>query len=95
MVIPKEHGEKLHNISDSALNELLIVAKNIALKAFSGLDYNLLQNNGVLAHQEVNHVHFHLIPKRNSDEGLQLDWVTQKISMEKLESFANETAFKE
>jgi diadenosine tetraphosphate (Ap4A) HIT family hydrolase len=31
--------------------------------ANGGQQYNILQNNGPLAHQEVPHVHFHIIPK--------------------------------
>jgi hypothetical protein len=36
------------------------VAKKIA-KALGAKDYNLLQNNGRIAHQEVDHVHFHVV----------------------------------
>ena len=42
-------------------------------KAIGVANYNILQNNGLLAHQEVMHVHWHVIPKTNS-EGLGLRW---------------------
>ena len=39
------------------------------------------QNNGRWAHQEVDHVHFHLIPKPVADKsaGLGIDWPAQKV----------------
>ena len=54
-MIPKFHGEKLHDIPDDQLAELLPVAKKIA-QASNTTDYNILQNNGAIAHQVVPHV---------------------------------------
>jgi diadenosine tetraphosphate (Ap4A) HIT family hydrolase len=60
VVIPKTHGSKLHDIPDDELAELLPAAKKLALAA--GADnYNILQNNGRIAHQEVDHVHVHFV----------------------------------
>ena len=44
--------------------------------------YNILQNNGAPAHQAVFHVHFHIIPKPNSDEGLGVRWPAGKLDGE-------------
>ncbi|CCC12174.1 unnamed protein product [Sordaria macrospora k-hell] len=52
LVIPKHHGEKLTDIPDDSLTELLPIAKKLAL-ASGAANYNILQNNGKLAHQEV------------------------------------------
>ncbi|GMM50368.1 adenosine 5'-monophosphoramidase [Starmerella bacillaris] len=95
VIIPKYHGEKLHNLPDEHLADLLPLAKKIAIASkldISGLDgegYNLLQNNGSIAHQVVPHVHFHLIPKRSEDTGLQVGWPQPKLS-ESLEEIAAE-----
>ncbi|EHY58815.1 Adenosine 5'-monophosphoramidase [Exophiala dermatitidis] len=83
LVIPKEHGEKLVDISDDALSEILPVVKKLA--AASGAEnYNVLQNNGRLAHQEVGHVHFHMIPKPNATEGLGIGWPASPTDMDAL-----------
>jgi diadenosine tetraphosphate (Ap4A) HIT family hydrolase len=37
-------------------------------------EYNILQNNGKLAHQAVFHVHFHIIPKPSDQSGLSIVW---------------------
>lgn len=50
LVIPKYHGAKLHDIPDEHLTELLPIAKRIAV-ASGEQDYNILQNNGRIAHQ--------------------------------------------
>jgi diadenosine tetraphosphate (Ap4A) HIT family hydrolase len=66
-----------------------MVTKKLA--AASGAEnYNILQNNGRLAHQEVDHVHFHMIPKPNAEEGLGIQWPTQKGDMDELKALAAE-----
>jgi diadenosine tetraphosphate (Ap4A) HIT family hydrolase len=39
----------------------------------------VLQNNGALAHQEVPHVHFHVIPKYEAGKGFELSWKSGKL----------------
>ncbi|KXG53218.1 Histidine triad (HIT) protein [Penicillium griseofulvum] len=85
LVIPKFHGAKLTDIPDEDLTEILPVAKNIA-KATGAEDFNILQNNGRIAHQVVDHVHFHMIPKPNEKEGLGIGWPTQATDMDKLKA---------
>ncbi|EME40083.1 hypothetical protein DOTSEDRAFT_137471 [Dothistroma septosporum NZE10] len=89
LVIPKYHGVKLLDIPDDHLSELLPVAKKIA-NATGVENYNILQNNGRAAHQEVDHVHFHYIPKPNQEEGLQIGWPQQKGDMDQLKKLFEE-----
>ncbi|CAK7272099.1 Adenosine 5'-monophosphoramidase [Sporothrix epigloea] len=83
LVIPKFHGEKLLDIPDEHLTDILPIVKKVA-KAVGTDNYNILQNNGRLAHQEVDHVHFHMIPKPNQAEGLGVGWPQQKTDMDQL-----------
>jgi diadenosine tetraphosphate (Ap4A) HIT family hydrolase len=55
LVIPKHHGSKLTDIPDEQLSEILPVVKKLA-SASGAENYNILQNNGRLAHQVVEHV---------------------------------------
>ncbi|KAI9330795.1 HIT-like domain-containing protein [Zopfochytrium polystomum] len=73
LVIPKHHAEFMHQVPDADLADLLPVAKKVALALAPGA-YNVLQNNGKLAHQEVPHVHFHVIPKTSGADGLGVGW---------------------
>ncbi|KAI2635585.1 HIT domain-containing protein [Hypomontagnella submonticulosa] len=93
LVIPKFHGEKLTDIPDDHLSEILPVAKKL-VTATGAVDYNILQNNGRLAHQEVDHVHFHMIPKPNEEQGLVVGWPTQKTDMDALKALYEEVKSK-
>ncbi|OOG00459.1 hypothetical protein ASPCADRAFT_202315 [Aspergillus carbonarius ITEM 5010] len=89
LVIPKYHGAKLTDIPDEDLQEILPVAKKIA-QVTGAEDFNILQNNGRIAHQVVDHVHFHMIPKPNQTEGLGIEWPAQDTDMDKLKALFEE-----
>ncbi|KAF2770943.1 HIT-like protein [Teratosphaeria nubilosa] len=89
LVIPTHHGAKLTDIPDDSLTEILPVARKIA--AAQGLtDFNILQNNGRIAHQVVDHVHFHVIPKPDEKQGLGIQWPQQQGNKEELARLAEE-----
>lgn len=79
----------MHDIPDDQLHEVLSVAKKIAV-AQNLENYNILQNNGKLAHQVVDHVHFHLIPKPNEQEGLGITWPTKEADKGELTKLLEE-----
>eukprot|EP00760_Papus_ankaliazontas_P035705 PhM_4_TR7987/c0_g1_i1/m.13353 len=85
LVIPKFHAAKVHELPASAMAALGPVLGKVA-GALGCENYNILQNNGAVAHQVVMHVHFHIIPKPNEAEGLQIGWPTK--SGEGLAEFA-------
>ncbi|KAF5314853.1 hypothetical protein D9619_007264 [Psilocybe cf. subviscida] len=89
LVIPKYHAEKMHELPDEHLSDVLPIAKKIAI-AQGVPDYNILQNNGRLAHQEVFHVHFHVIPKPNAEEGLSVGWPAQSLPKEEMQKIFDE-----
>ncbi|THH11235.1 hypothetical protein EW146_g8119 [Bondarzewia mesenterica] len=91
LIIPKYHAPKLHELPDEYLADALPIAKKI-VKALGAENYNILQNNGRIAHQVVDHVHFHVIPKpSDSDaEGLVIGWPTQSPSKEELSKLHEE-----
>ncbi|RXW19379.1 hypothetical protein EST38_g6468, partial [Candolleomyces aberdarensis] len=86
LIIPKDHAEKLHELPDEYLTDILPIAKKIAVA--QGIEnYNVLQNNGKIAHQEVPHVHFHVIPKPSAsdEQGLVVGWPVQKFEKDELQ----------
>ncbi|PHH81422.1 hypothetical protein CDD83_3582 [Cordyceps sp. RAO-2017] len=83
LVIPKHHGQTLVDIPDDHLIEILPTLKKL-VTATGATDYNILQNNGTIAHQQVHHVHFHMIPKPNETEGLKIGWPATTVDMDKL-----------
>lgn len=91
VIIPKYHGAKLHNIPDEHLADLLPMIKKLTKVLHldesntpEGSGYNVLQNNGRIAHQQVDHVHFHLIPKKDPETGLIVGWPAQQTDFDKL-----------
>ncbi|KAJ4319391.1 Adenosine 5'-monophosphoramidase [Fusarium piperis] len=84
LVIPKYHGAKLADIPDDHLAEILPTLKKI-VNATGATDYNILQNNGRVAHQEVDH-----IPKPNETEGLGVGWPSKPADMDALKAYYEE-----
>ncbi len=82
VVIPKEPAVTLDQLSDDSAAALGRVLPRLcrALQAATGTpEFNVLQNNGRLAHQAVDHVHFHIIPKPSEGQGLGVKWPAGKL----------------
>ena len=82
LVIPKEPAATLDALSDdaaAALGRALPRICRAVIKAVGCSAYNVLQNNGPLAHQAVFHVHFHIIPKHDEHTGLGIRWPSAKL----------------
>lgn len=71
LILPKEHAKTLADLSDDKASKILILAKKIIkamMEVHSFNNYNIIQNNGKLAGQSVDHFHLHLIPRYSIDE---------------------------
>lgn len=85
LVIPKEEVATLDQLSDDSAAAIGRVLPRLcrAIKAVTGIEqFNILQNNGPMAHQAVFHVHFHIIPKPSAEQGLVLEWRSTKLNRE-------------
>lgn len=79
LVIPKEPAETVDKLSDdaaAAIGRVLPRISRAVLAATGATEFNILQNNGPMAHQAVFHVHFHIIPKTDDGKGLGVGWKT-------------------
>jgi len=93
LFIPKKHAATLHETDDASLAEIPLIIKKVT-KALDIDTYNILQNNGTIAHQAVAHTHFHLIPKPSADLGLKMEWdpqdeIDQEEAAEKIRNYMN------
>jgi len=82
LVIPKEAAETLDQLSDesaAAIGSALPRICRAVLEATGAKAYNVLQNNGPMAHQAVFHVHFHIIPKMDDGAGLGVGWKPTRL----------------
>ena len=82
LVIPREAAETVDKLSDdsaAAIGRVLPRISRAVLAATGATEFNVLQNNGPMAHQAVFHVHFHIIPKYDDGSGLGIDWNASKL----------------
>jgi histidine triad (HIT) family protein len=82
LVIPREPAETLDTLSEesaAAIGHALPRIARAVLAATGARAYNVLQNNGPLAHQAVMHVHFHIIPRYDDGSGLGIGWNASKL----------------
>ena len=76
LVIPKAHYVTIDQMDAdlaAACCALLPRLSRAIMAATGATAWNVLQNNGKPAHQAVDHVHFHIIP-RTPDGGLGIQW---------------------
>lgn len=92
VVIPRHHAEFLDQLPQewaAAIGRTLGRLGRTVVNVTGAAGYNVLQNNGSAAEQEVPHVHFHLIPRRAGD-GLGYRWKAKKVAAEELAKMAAE-----
>lgn len=90
LVIPKTHYANIYEMPADLLAEMIVVVQKLAKQITKALDAegcNILNNNGPLAGQTVNHFHVHIIPRKTND-GLTITYdhdTTKKFDLETLQ----------
>jgi histidine triad (HIT) family protein len=77
LVIPREPAATLDALSDeasAAIGRVLPRICRAVLAATGARAFNVLQNNGAIAHQVIFHVHYHIIPRFDDGSGLAMSW---------------------
>ena len=72
LVIPKNHAQHLEELDDNSISAILITAKKVSERLRNTLNYPATTigiNNGTEAGQEIGHVHIHIIPRKESEDG--------------------------
>ncbi len=72
VVIPKIHAEKLENVSEPILSQILSDIKstmNLLTTTLHPKGFNVGWNNGTIAGQVVPHLHIHILPRYENDGG--------------------------
>lgn len=88
LILPKVHAANLYELDDAVAAKVLVVAKKVALTMKDKLKcdgLNLVQNNGAVAGQTVNHFHLHLIPRYEGD-GQTILWKPGEPTQDELEA---------
>jgi len=80
LVIPKQHYDPITNTPLEVLRKLIGVVQRIARAQVAGLGadgVNVSQANGRCAGQVVPHIHFHVIPRFETD-GHKWNWIPKQ-----------------
>lgn len=83
LIIPKTHTTNLYDTPPEVAQELFArvpMIANAIKKAYDPIGLNLLNNNEAPAGQSVFHLHLHLLPKYENDEGFSAHWPTHEDS---------------
>jgi len=82
LFIPKKHYTKISEIPDEELGKLIKSFKRLLkiVEEKISKNYNIINNCGKLAGQEIEHVHIHIVP-RYGNEQIFL-WITHKLTEE-------------
>ena len=70
MVVPKKHVQNIREMSDSELQSLIKTVQLVSDKLNSYLNpkgFNFGFNENKIAGQDINHLHFHIIPRYEND----------------------------
>ena len=88
LILPKDHADNLFELPEDTAAEAMKLAKKLGKEIVDKLGaqgLNLVQNNGAVAGQTVNHFHLHLIPRYDGD-GQSILWKPTSPSSEELAS---------
>ncbi|MBE5954636.1 MAG: HIT family protein [Lachnospiraceae bacterium] len=90
LIITKEHYDNIFQLDAETAAKIFsfatVAAK--AIKEETGCEgMNVLQNNGAVAGQTVNHFHLHLVP-RNTGDGVNMSWAPKETVAEEQQTLA-------
>lgn len=90
LVVPKNHYSNLEEIPEEDLVAVIKTVKKVGRAIKDGLGikgYNVNENNDPVAGQDVPHIHFHIIPRKEGD-GFKF-WSTIQYQEGQAEEVAN------
>ncbi len=84
LIIPKEHSDNIYEL-DADMAAKVFSFATVAAKAIkeeTGCEgLNIIQNNGEIAGQTVNHFHMHIVP-RFKDDDVKVTWKQHETESE-------------
>lgn len=94
LIIPKHHAVTIDQLPDASAAACMAIAPRLCraiVEVTGATGWNILQNNGRIAGQAVDHVHFHIIP-RQDDDGLGYRWPAGTLNQEDAKALVSEIA---
>ena len=89
LVVPKKHYENIFELpTDCNIFSIVIKIANALKTSLNITNINILNNNGPIAGQTVNHYHVHLIPRYENDN-FTINFPSNKLSNEEFNTLLN------
>lgn len=85
LVLPKQHYENLLEIPAEELAEMIVKVQKIAANNVTKLGakgFNLLVNTGAVAGQSVPHLHFHIIPRYDENDSIEISFKENSFDLQ-------------
>jgi len=85
LVVSKNHYENIFDVPETELKEVMAVIKKLVTLFNSKLgirNVQIINSSGVDAQQDVFHFHFHIVPRKKSDNQ-DIEWITHPEWVEK------------
>lgn len=92
LILPKKHFASLFEMPEREAQEVYKVAKKMAevLKKYLHVEgINIVQNNGAVAGQTIDHFHLHLVPRYKGDQVVLNQTTNMDTTLESLQEIAN------
>ena len=88
VVVPKKHYGNVIDLPEELVGPVFLGVKKAAemLKLGLGIEgFTIGINHGTIGHQEIDHLHVHVIPRRSGDGGGNIHSIVHEVSNEDLE----------
>ena len=88
VVVPKKHYSNVIDLSEELIGPMFLGVKRAAELLSAGLGvegFTIGINHGTIGHQEIDHLHVHVIPRRAGDGGGNVHSIVHESQSEDLE----------
>lgn len=93
LVVPKVHFANIYSVDDETLSHLIKVVQKLSVKIKTKLDangINILNNNELSAGQTVEHLHFHIIPRYDENDGFSCHFANNEVDLKEIAKIINQ-----
>lgn len=91
MIIPKKHAENILNLPDELAGPVFLTVKKITdmlSRALNPKGFTIGINHGKVSGQVIDHLHIHIIPRFEGDQGASIHSVVNNPPKESLKEIA-------
>lgn len=93
LVVTKEHFANIYSVDEETLTHLIKVVQKLSVKLKTKLDangINILNNNELSAGQTIEHLHFHIIPRYDENDGFSCHFTSNEVDLKEIAKIINQ-----